>query len=171
MGTKSQWCRVFFSAKHVINQLFTFMKSLYESILKSTKSGAFRFTDEMLVEVNEPNVFVTQFNLLKLKTDWCAKKSKDDNSRSDAKLIWEALCNMPPKFTEKEARKALVHKFEWSGPEDEFFKTIFKGYLINENDFDFFVSDSEQFNFETITVATHERTGKHISRNLFTIRL
>ena len=86
-------------------------------------------------------------------------------------MIWEALCNMPPKFTEKEARKALIHSFKWNGSEDEFFKKIFKGYLINENDFDFFVSDTEQFHEETITVATHERTGKHTSRTLFTIRL
>lgn len=147
------------------------MNTLYETILSSTCSGAFKFTDEMLVEVNKANVFVTQFNLLKLKTNWCAKKSKDGNSRSDAKLIWEALCNMPPKFTEKEARKALIHKFEWHGPEDEFFKTIFKGYLINENDFDFFVSDSEQFDGATITVATHEKIGRHTTRTLFTIRL
>ena len=148
------------------------MLNLYETILKSTESGAFKFTDKMLVEVNKANVFVTQFNIFKLKTDWCAKKSKDGNSRWDAELIWEALCNMPSKFTKKEAKRALVHKFGWyQGPEDEFFKTIFKGYLINENDFTFYVSDTEQFQGETITVGTYEKTGRHTTRALFTIKL
>lgn len=143
------------------------MKTLYESILKSTGAGAFHFTNDMLVKLgNSKSGFDAQFDLEKMKRDFDIPDIKEDNG-----IIWDALCHIKTDKTRKEAQKALVHDFVWDGPEDKFFKDIFKGYLINENDFDFFASDAEQFKGETVTIGTHEKTGKLKSRILFTIRL
>ena len=138
------------------------MKSLYESILSSTKSGEFRFTPDMLVRFGHSIQFTTQFDLEKM-----VKNFKIKPTLSQGDIIWQALCQLKTGKTKKEAIKALVHKFEWNGPEEPFFKDIFKDYLINPTKFDFF-SYSEDDRKE-VYIATHEKTGA--SRELFTLDL
>ena len=141
------------------------MRSLYESILSSTKSGEFRFTPDMLVSSGHSmSGFSTQFDLEKMVKDF---KIKTTTSQRD--IIWEALCQIKTGKTKKEAIKALVHKFEWNGPEEPFFKDIFKDYLINPKDFDFFsyIKGNELY------IATHMKNSASpgASRPLFSLDL
>lgn len=144
------------------------MKTLYESILKSTGAGAFKFTPEMLVRLgHSTSGFDTQFNVEKMRYDFNIPDIKEDNG-----IIWDALCHIKTGKTWKEAQKALVHSFIWDGPEDKFFKDIFKGYLLSPDKFDFFCYTEEERPGE-IYVATHEKRGgkSATTRALFTFKL
>ena len=141
------------------------MRSLYESILSSTKSGEFRFTPDMLVSFsNSMSGFTTQFDLEKMVKDFKIK-----HTLSQGNIIWRALCQMKTGKTKKEAIKALVHRFEWNGPEEPFFKDIFKDYLINPKDFDFF----SYLEDDKVCIATHLKNSASAdaSRQLFTLDL
>jgi len=144
------------------------MRNLYESILKSTGAGAFHFTNDMLVRLgHSKSGFGTQFNLEKMKRDFDIPDIKEDNG-----IIWYVLCHVKSNKTHKEAQKALVHSFIWDGPEDKFFKDMFKGYLLSPDKFDFFCYTEDEVPGE-IYVATHEKQGGKggTSRALFTIKL
>lgn len=71
----------------------------------------------------------------------------------------------------KDAQKVLIHPFEWNGPEEPFFKDVFKDYLIEPKKFDFFCyTEDDQ---KEVHVATHEKNnGKSgASQPLFTLDL
>lgn len=144
------------------------MLNLYESILKSTGAGAFKFTPDMLVRLgHSTSGFNTQFDVEKMRHDFNIPDIKEDNG-----IIWNALCHIKTGKTWKEAQKALIHGFIWDGPEDKFFKDIFKGYLLCPDSFDFFCYTEEERPGE-IYVATHEKRGgkSATTRALFTFKL
>ena len=151
------------------------MLNLYESILKSTGAGAFRFTDDMLVRygktsfgsTEEIDCFSKQFDLRKMMKDLNITKAETE---SKVDVIWKTLCHIKTGKTWKEAQKALIHGFIWDGPEDKFFKDIFKDYLINPKDFDFFCYTEDKP--DEIYIATHDHKGGKggKSRGLFTIK-
>lgn len=143
------------------------MKSLFETILKSTGSGAFKFTNDMLVRLgHSTSGFNTQFDLKKMIDDFHIKPTS-----SHGDIIWQALCHINTGKTTKETIKALVHPFEWNGPEEPYFKDVFKDYLIEPKKFDFFCYTEDDR--KEIYVATHEKNnGKSgASRALFTLDL
>lgn len=145
------------------------MLNLYETILKSTGAGAFKFTQDMLVRVNGnkyPDDFKTQFDIDKMVKDF----GKAPVEQTPQRIIWNSLCHIKTSKTWKEAQKALIHGFIWDGPEDKFFKDIFKDYLINPKDFDFFCYTEDKP--DEIYIATHEHKGGKggNSRWLFTIK-
>ena len=143
------------------------MKTLFESILKSTGAGAFKFTPEMLVRLgHSTSGFADKFDLKKMVDDFDIKQTISQND-----IIWQALCHISTGKTKKEAQKALIHPFEWNGPEEPFFKDVFKDYLINPKKFDFFCyTEDDQ---KEVYVATHEKNnGKGgASQPLFTLDL
>ena len=152
------------------------MLNLYETILKSTGVGAFRFTNDMLVRygktsfgsTEEIDCFSKQFDLQKMMKDLNITKAETE---SKVDVIWKTLCHIKTGKTWKEAQKALVHPFIWDGPEDKFFKDIFKGYLLSPDKFDFFCYTEEKP--EEIYVATHEKRGgkSATTRALFTFKM
>lgn len=142
------------------------MKTLYESILKSTGAGAFHFTNDMLVKLgNSKSGFDTQFDLKKMKRDFDILDIKEDNG-----IIWDALCHIKTSKTKKETREALIHSFIWDDPADKYFKDVFKGYLVNPDHFDFFCYEDKE---DELYIATHDKGGgkSGSTRHLFTINL
>ena len=134
------------------------MKTLFESILKSTGAGAFKFTPDMLVRLgHSTSGFADKFDI------------KQTISQND--IIWQALCHISTGKTKKDAQKALIHPIEWDGPEEPFFKDVFKDYLIDPKKFDFFCYTEDDR--KEVYVATHEKNnGKGgASQPLFTLDL
>ena len=146
------------------------MLNLYESILKSTGAGAFKFTNDMLVRVNGnkyPDDFKTQFDIDKMVRDF----GKAPVEQTPQRIIWNALVHIKTSKTEKETRKALIHSFIWDGPEDKYFKDVFKGYLIDPENFDFFCYTEDKE--DELYIATHDKKGGKggSTRHLFTIKM
>ena len=143
------------------------MKTLFETILSSTGSGAFKFTPEMLVRLgHSTSGFADKFDLKKMVDDFHIKPTLSQND-----IIWQALCHINTGKTKREAQKALVHHFVWDGPEEPFFKDVFKDYLIDPKKFDFFCYTEDER--DEVYIATHEKNNAKASSSqaLFTLNL